>query len=149
MKLMKQAEVAGDIQLAEKIGELKEYQDFIVRQKQVEALCEVGKEQARNLGNADIKIFANTGSVSEGVSNVSDIFSSNAGLKVGSLLESFVSTPMGAEIADKLLKTGDAVKAAETVRQLVQNTEEVKAADVVESVKQVVQNAKEVKPKQN
>ena len=116
-KLMKQAQVAGDIQLAEKIGELKEYQDFIVRQKQVEALCEVGKEQAKNLGNAEIKIFANTGSVADGVNNVQNIFSTNTGLNVASLLESFVSTPMGAEIADKVLKTGDTVKAVETLKQ--------------------------------
>lgn len=116
-KLMKQAQVAGDIQLAEKIGELKEYQDFIVRQKQVEALCEVGKEQAKNLGNAEIKIFANSGSVADGVNNVQNIFSTNTGLNVASLLESFVSTPMGAEIADKVLKTGDTVKAVETLKQ--------------------------------
>ena len=116
-KLMKQAQVAGDIQLAEKIGELKEYQDFIVRQKQVEALCEVGKEQAKNLGNAEIKIFANSGSVADGVNNAQNIFSTNTGLNVASLLESFVSTPMGAEIADKVLKTGDTVKAVETLKQ--------------------------------
>lgn len=116
-KLMKQAQVAGDIQLAEKIGELKEYQDFIVRQKQVEALCEVGKEQAKNLGNAEIKIFANSGSVADGVNSAQNIFSTNTGLNVASLLESFVSTPMGAEIADKVLKTGDTVKAVETLKQ--------------------------------
>ena len=124
-KLMQVAQVEGQIKLAEKIGENKEYQDFVIRQEQVKAMCEVGKEQAKNLGNADIKIFANSGSVSDGVSNVGNIFNAKSGLDVASLLEAFVSTPTGADIADKLLGTGDSVKAVETVKSLVEKTKKV------------------------
>lgn len=124
-KLMQVAQVEGQIKLAEKIGENKEYQDFVIRQEQVKAMCEVGKEQAKNLGNADIKIFANSGSVSDGVSSVGNIFNAKSGLDVASLLEAFVSTPTGADIADKLLGTGDSVKAVETVKSLVEKTKKV------------------------
>lgn len=118
-KLMQVAHVEGQIKMAEKIGENKEYQDFVIRQEQVRAMCEVGKEQARNLGRADIKIFANASSVEDGVNNVGNVFNSKTGLNVGSLLEAFTSTPIGAEIADKVLGTGDTVKAAETAKAII------------------------------
>ena len=116
---MQVAHVEGQIKMAEKIGENKEYQDFVIRQEQVKAMCEVGKEQARNLGRADIKIFANAGSVEDGVNNVGNVFNSKTGLNVGSLLEAFTSTPIGAEIADKVLGTGDTIKTAETAKAII------------------------------
>lgn len=102
-KLMQVAQVEGQIKLADKIGTNEKYQQFVIQQKQVEAMCEVGKEQARNLSNAEIKIFANSGSVAEGVTNAGKIFNSKTGLDISSMLETFASTDMGKQITDKLL----------------------------------------------
>lgn len=106
-KLMQLAPVEAQIRLAEKIGENKEYQEFVIKQKQVEVAGEVGKEQAKNLGNAEIKIFANTGSVQDGVTSSTNIFTPKNGLNLGSLIEGFVSTPVGQEIAEKFLTKGE------------------------------------------
>ena len=38
------------------------------------------------------------------------------------MLEAFKSTPMGAEILDKVLGTGDTVKTIETVNQIANDT---------------------------
>lgn len=103
-KLMQVAHVEGQIKMAEKIGENKEYQDFVIRQEQVKAMCEVGKEQARNLGNADIKIFANTGSVAEGISGATNIFNAKNGLNVASMMETLASTDAGSDLVSTLLK---------------------------------------------
>ena len=102
-KLLEVANVAGQIELAQKIGENKEYQEFLINQKKVEALAEVGKEQARNLGKADIKIFANAGNVTDGINKAAGVFSSQNGLNIGSLLEALKSTPAGEELVNGVL----------------------------------------------
>ena len=103
-ELMEKAQVAGQIELSAKIGENKDYQEFVVRQRQVEALEAIGIEQAKNLGNAEIKIFANSGSVTDGVSQVGNILNSNTGLNLSSMLEAFKATDTGKEVIDKVLK---------------------------------------------
>lgn len=117
-KQMQLAPVEAQIQLAQKIGENKEYQEFIIKQKQVEVLGEVGKEQAKALVSAEIKIFATAGNASEGLNNIGNVISSKSGLDLGGMLEAFVSTPIGAEIADKVLHTNDAVKSVTTTSQM-------------------------------
>ena len=101
---MEKAQVAGQIELSAKIGENKEYQDFVVRQRQVEAMEAIGVEQAKNLANAQIKIFANAGSVADGVSSAGKVLNPKTGLDLSSMLESFASTPVGEKITEKLLK---------------------------------------------
>ena len=103
-ELMEKAQVAGQIELSAKIGENKEYQDFVVRQRQVEAMEAIGVEQAKNLANAQIKIFANAGSVADGVSSAGKVLNPKTGLDLSSMLESFASTPVGEKITEKLLK---------------------------------------------
>lgn len=125
-RLAKVASVQDQVTLAEKVGENEPYQEFLIRQKQIEVqgnvMREVGVAQAQNLSGADIKIFANSGSVSEGVGKVGSIFNPGTSFDIASMLEAFKSTPMGAEILDKVLGTGDTVKTIETVNQIANDT---------------------------
>ena len=101
--LLEKAQVAGQIELFTKVNNDKEYQDFLIKQRQVEAMEKIGIEQAKNLSNADIKIFANSGTISEGVNQAGKLFNSQTGLDIGSMLESLASTEVGKQVTDKLL----------------------------------------------
>lgn len=103
LRLKKDAEVSGDITLSKVIGENKDYQEFVLRQKQIEVLGEVGKEQARNLSNADIKIFANANDVTKGLNKASSVFSSGTGLDLNSLLEALGSSEKGQELFNSVV----------------------------------------------
>lgn len=129
-ELAKKASVQDQVTLAEKVGENKPYQDFLIAQKQIEVqgdvMKAVGVAQAQNLSGADIKMFVSSGSVPEGVGKAAGIFNPDTALNLASMLEAFKSTPMGADIIDKVLGTGDAVKTVETVKQALTNTKSEK-----------------------
>ena len=129
-ELAKKASVQDQVTLAEKVGENKPYQDFLIAQKQIEVqgdvMKAVGVAQANNLSGADIKMFVNSGSVPEGVGKAASIFNPDTALNLASMLEAFKSTPMGADIIDRLLGTGDAVKTVETVKQVLTDTKSEK-----------------------
>ena len=99
------AEVQPQITLAKEIGENEGYQTYLIEIKKVEASQAVGVEQARNLGNAQIKIVANSGggNIQEGVSSVMDLFSAKGGQVLGSMLETFAGTEQGQALLGKLL----------------------------------------------
>lgn len=98
-----QAEVAPQITLAKEIGENQGYQSYLIEIKKVEANQTVGVEQAKNLGNAQIKIVANAGgNVQEGVSSVMDLFTAKGGQSLGSMLEAFAGTEQGQQLLSKL-----------------------------------------------
>jgi len=98
-----QAEVAPQITLAKEIGENEGYQHYLIEIKQVEANQAVGIEQAKNLGNAQIKIIANAGeSIQGGVSSVMDLFTAKGGQSLGSMLEAFAGTEQGQQLLSKL-----------------------------------------------
>ena len=99
------AEVQPQIILAKEIGENEGYQTYLIEIKKVEASQAVGVEQAKNLGNAQIKIVANPGggSIQEGVSSVMDLFSARGGQALGSMLETFAGTEQGQALLGKLL----------------------------------------------
>ena len=98
-----QAEVAPQITLAKEIGENEGYQHYLIEIKQVEANQAVGIEQAKNLGNAQIKIVANAGeSIQGGVSSVMDLFTAKGGQSLGSMLEAFAGTEQGQQLLSKL-----------------------------------------------
>lgn len=103
-KLMQLAPVEAQIVLAKEIGENQGYQNYLVTIRQVEATQAVGIEQARNLGNADIKVIANTGDVHSGVSNVMELFTSKGGTSIGAGLEALANTEIGAQLLGKLTK---------------------------------------------
>jgi flotillin len=120
-RLNKTASVADKVTLAKEIGENKPYQEFLLKQKQVEVMGEVGVAQAKNLSGANLNVYATAGSVTDGISKAANIFSPSNTLDIASGLEAFVATPFGAAVADKVLGTGDAVKTLETAKQVVKN----------------------------
>lgn len=102
------AEVQPQIILAKEIGENQGYQTYLIEIKKVEASQAVGVEQAKNLGNAQIKIIANAGSnVAEGVSSVMDLFTAKGGQALGGMLEAFAGTETGQQLLDKVLGSSD------------------------------------------
>lgn len=103
-ELMEKAQVAGQIELFDKVNKDEQYQQFIIEQRKVEAMERVGIEQAKNLENADIKIFANGNSIQDGVQKAAGLLSSNTGFNIGEMLEALANTPMGKELLDKFLK---------------------------------------------
>lgn len=102
-KLMELAPVNAQIELAKEIGNNQGYQEYLVRLEQIKALCEVGIEQAKNLGKADIKINTMSNDVASGVNKVTDIFSPNGGLNLAGALETFSSSPIGKAVLDKFV----------------------------------------------
>lgn len=103
-----QAEVQPQITLAKEIGENEGYQKYLIEVKKVEASQAVGTEQAKNLGQAQIKIVANAGSnIPEGVSSVMDLFSAKGGQSLGAMLETFAGTEEGQKLLAKLLGSKD------------------------------------------
>lgn len=98
------AEVQPQISLAKEIGENQGYQTYLIEIKKVEASQAVGMEQAKNLGNAQIKIIANAGSnVAEGVGSVMDLFTAKGGQSLGSMVEAFAGTEAGQRLLNKVL----------------------------------------------
>lgn len=102
-ELMEKAQVAGQIELFDKVNNDKDYQEFLIKQKQVVAMENIGVAQANNLGNAQIKIFANANTVAEGLTQTGKVLSSKTGLDMGAMLETFASTPVGEEITKTVL----------------------------------------------
>ena len=128
-ELAKKASVQDQVTLAKEVGENKPYQEFLIAQKQIDVqgcvIKEVGVAQAQNLGRAEIKMFVTSGTVPEGVGKAAGIFNPDTAMNVASMLEAFKSTPLGSEIVDKVLGTGDLVKTVETVNQLSKKKEKV------------------------
>lgn len=104
-KAMELASVTAQTTLAEKIGENKEYQQYLINLEQIRALCEVGIEQAKNLSRAEIKINAMSNDVPSGLNKVSDVFTPKGGLNFAGALESLASSDLGKQVVNKLLKT--------------------------------------------
>jgi len=114
-KMLQLARVVAEKELAETIGSNKEYQEYLINLEKVkknaevaiktaEYNSEVGKEQAKNLNKADIKIITNTsdGNVGGGVSKVMDLFSSKGGQAVNGMLETLSNTDMGKGLLEKI-----------------------------------------------
>lgn len=101
-KAILMAPVATQITLAKEIGENQGYQQYLVTIEQIRANQVVGVEQAKALTAANIKVIANAGTVPEGVSNVMDLLSSKGGTALGSMVEAFAQTDLGAKLVGKL-----------------------------------------------
>lgn len=105
-RLLKMAVVAPELELAKGIGSTLDYQNFIVRQKEVEVQGTIGVAQAKALGDAlaaaDIKVIANNGNAADGLRSVGELFTSGGGLKLGSLLEGLKNMPEAALLLQQL-----------------------------------------------
>lgn len=103
-KALQMAPVAAQISLAKEIGSNKEYQQYLVTIRQVEAQQAIGVEQAKVLGGADVKIIANTGNgdVSTGLKSVMDLVSSKGGTALSTALMGLAQTEQGQALLEKL-----------------------------------------------
>lgn len=102
-KLMQLAPVQAMITLAKEIGENAGYQQYLSVIKGLEAYTAVGSKQAEALQKAEVKVIANTGNASSGLTSVMDLFSSKGGLDLASMVEAFANTPLGKEVVNKFL----------------------------------------------
>ena len=96
------APVQAQIELAKEIGTNKEYQNYLMLLEFAKVYQVVGSEQAKALQSADVKIIANGGSAPEGLKGALDLFSSNGGTAIGSMLEAIANTPQGEKLFQNL-----------------------------------------------
>ena len=99
---MEVATVASQLALAEQIGNNEGYQQYLVSIRKVEADERIGVQQAEALKAADIKIISNTDSATNGLTDVSQVFTSKGGTQVGAMLEGFANTEMGGKVLNQL-----------------------------------------------
>jgi flotillin len=105
-KLLQLAPVEAQIVLAKEIGENASYQQYLITIRTVEANQAIGVEQARSLEKADIKVIANSGTVSGGISSLGDLFTSQGGTNVGAALEGLAQSEVGKQLLDKFVTKG-------------------------------------------
>jgi flotillin len=105
-KLLQLAPVEAQIVLAKEIGENQSYQQYLITIRTVEANQAIGVEQARSLEKADIKVIANSGTVSGGISSLGDLFTSQGGTNVGAALEGLAQSEVGKQLLDKFVTKG-------------------------------------------
>lgn len=97
------APVTAQTTLAKEIGSNESYQKYLITIRQVEAAEEVGKEQAKALTAADVKIISNVGDPVSGMNGVMDIFTTKGGTNIGTMLEALKNTDAGKKLVDKIL----------------------------------------------
>lgn len=97
-KAMEMAPVTAQITLAKEIGANKEYQNYLVTIKQIEANQAIGEKQAGALTNADVKMIITGGDAQSGLKSVGDVFSAKGGTQLGAMLEGLKNTEVGAAI---------------------------------------------------
>lgn len=138
-RLMELAPVNAQIELAKEIGTNQGYQDYLVRLEQIKALCEVGIAQAKNLGNANIKINAMSNDVPSGLNKVTDIFSPNGGLNLAGALETFSQSPIGKAVVDKFVSKED--KSSEMISKKLAKTAKL-SEETLDEIKKITDIAK-------
>jgi flotillin len=102
-KALQLAPVEAQIVLAKEIGENQSYQQYLITIRQVEANQAIGVEQARALDKADIKVIANSGTVTGGISSLGELFTSQGGSNVGAALEGLAQSEIGKQLLDKFV----------------------------------------------
>lgn len=100
-KQMQLAPVQAQIELAKEIGENDGYQTYLVSVEAIKANQVVGVAQAEALKSADLKVIANTGEVTSGVSNIMDLFSSKGGTNLAAMAEGFAQSEQGRSILER------------------------------------------------
>ena len=98
------APVNAQTTLAKEIGENDKYQQYLITVEQVKANKEVGIAQAAALSKAQIKVLANGGNASEGLTSVGELLTAKGGAKLGNMLEGLANTDVGQAVLTKVLK---------------------------------------------
>jgi flotillin len=101
-KLLQLAPVEAQIVLAKEIGDNGNYQKYLITIRQIESSQAIGIEQAKALDKADIKVIANSGTVTNGINSIGDLFTSHGGTSIASSLEGLAQSPIGKQIIDKI-----------------------------------------------
>ena len=122
-KLMELAPVNAQIELAREIGDNQGYQNYLIQLEQIKAICEVGIEQAKNLGRADIKINTMSNDVPSAINKVTDIFSPQGGLNIAGALESLASSPIGKSVIEKIVP--NAKTSSKSQKELLKNLDKI------------------------
>lgn len=100
---MLMAPVTAQTNLAREIGSNQGYQEYLITIRRVEAEQAVGIEMAKSVGNADLKIIANTGNVQDGIKSLGDVFTSKGGTSLGGMVSALANNPDVAKVAGDLL----------------------------------------------
>jgi flotillin len=103
-KAQQLAGVTAQTTLAKEVGENKEYQQYLIAVEQIKASRDIGIEQAKNIGRAEIKILANSGDIQSGIEKIADVFSSKGGSALNGFFESLKQTQEGEGLVNSLLK---------------------------------------------
>jgi len=107
-KAMELAGVTAQTTLAEKIGENKPYQEYLIKIKEVEVSQVIGVAQyesiAEALSKADLKLLVNSGDVHSGIGKLTDLFTSKGGSQLNGLTEALKQTDEGKNILSLLEK---------------------------------------------
>ena len=98
------APVDAQIKLAEKIGSDKGYQEYLLGVRNIEATQAVGVAQAEALKQAQVKVIANGGTPTKGLSNVMDLFSAGGGTQIAAMLEGLAQSDEGRALLEKFTK---------------------------------------------
>jgi flotillin len=101
------APVDAQIKLAEKIGSDKGYQEYLLGVRNIEATQAVGVAQAEALKSADVKVIANGGTPSKGLTNVMDLFSAGGGTQIAAMLEGLAQSDEGRALLEKFTNKTD------------------------------------------
>ena len=117
------APVNAQIALAEKIAQMPEYQAYLIGVETIKAHLGIGTAQAQALTAADIKVIANAGSPSAGVTNAMQLFSGKGGLEIGSMLETLATTPQGKGLLEAIKSHFAAPRAAQSGVEIVDGAE--------------------------
>jgi flotillin len=96
------ASVTAQTTLAKEVGENKEYQQYLITIEQIKATRDVGIEQAKNIGNANIEILANSGNVESGLNKVVDLFTSKGSAALNGLFVGLGQTEAGRALIKKI-----------------------------------------------
>jgi len=101
-KAMQLAPVQAQITLAKEIGENASYQKYLVTLEQIKANENIMKEQAKALEKANIKIIANSGTATEGLNSVGELFTAKGGTQLGAMLEGLSQTDTGKAVLNAI-----------------------------------------------
>lgn len=98
-KLLELATTTAQVTLAEKIGENKSYQEYLIEIKKVDVSQVIGVAQAESiakaLATADLKLLVNSGDVQSGIGKFSDVFTSKGASQINGLIEGLSQTEEG------------------------------------------------------
>jgi flotillin len=97
-KLM--APVNAQTTLAKEIGDNGNYQTYLTTVRTIEANEKIGIGMAEAIKAAEIKVIANSGSVSEGISSLGDLFTPKGGTSLAGMLSGLSQTEEGKALVE-------------------------------------------------